>query len=98
MSNTDLDFETIKNEYSECNKYINYLIENKEDYSKIRNARKNLYNLEICLVSKCVDHKKIDIEYLDKHDTIKFVNEDKNGLCLICGISTYFHKPEYGSK
>jgi len=90
-TNMDLDkFNESINLYLEYKKTYNHLIQNKEEYNKIRIMRQKIYDLENYLVSNCEDHQKFDIEYLNKHDTIKFINEDNNGNCLICKCSTYF--------
>lgn len=65
----------------------------KENYSKENNyvhlckLRKQIYDLECNLVKLCVNHNEFIINvdgFLD------YINEDHNGNCKICGLSTKF--------
>ena len=57
------------------------------NYTSLRDLRKKIYCLECDLVKLCIDHQKflINIDgFLD------YINEDNNGNCKICGLSTKF--------
>jgi len=57
------------------------------NYTSLRDLRKQIYCLECDLVKLCITHNefKINIDgFLD------YVNEDDNGNCKICGLSTKF--------
>jgi len=57
------------------------------NYTSLRDLRNQIYCLECDLVKLCIDHNKflINIDgFLD------YINEDNNGNCKICGLSTKF--------
>lgn len=57
------------------------------NYTSLRDLRKKIYCLECDLVKFCIDHQKFLIN-IDRF--LDYINEDNNGNCKICGLSTKF--------
>ena len=62
---------------------------NETNYDIIRYLRKQIYNLECTLVKLCINHTSCN---MTDDGEFYFVNQDCNGNCKICGLSTMFRK------
>lgn len=81
MDNIDLDsvkqlYQNCKTEYEKCT----------NNYDKIRMLRKQIYELECLLLSKCKKHTDFDRDLFDKYNEIKYIYMNNDGSCLLCGL------------